>query len=757
MEISGQIADIIYQNEMNSYMIATFILEKEIAERVGEEETTVVGYLPFINSGDSLRLTGKFVEHKEYGRQFKIETFEKLMPQTVEALERYLANGTIKGIGPATARRIVETFGEETISIFKFEPYKLAQVKGISKERALEVAEEFNSKWNLWQIVSYLEKFGIGANHAKKIYDTLGIEAINEIENNPYILSDIVRGVDFRKIDKIATDLGFEYNSPKRIESGIKYSLNLASYNGNVCVIKENLMQYAQDLLKVTEDDIDTAMINLSAREEIVIEKRETIEEWVYLAEMYQAEHNIAHRIHLLEKAQNIKEIPHILVEIEKIEKDTRVKLSSKQKEAIKEVNNHNVCIITGGPGTGKTTIIKSIIEMYKKRGKKVVLCAPTGRAAKKMTETTGEEAKTLHRLLEIGKFEDDGLIQNDYEVSPIDADIVVVDEVSMVDVFLMNYLLSAIYQGTKLVLVGDVDQLPSVGPGSVLKDMIASETITTVSLNKIFRQAAKSKIIVNAHKVNKGQSFIHSVKEEIEDVDKEDEDIIETLDDFFYIREYDLNKILQETISLCQGRLQNYGDYDFFSNIQILTPTKKGILGTKELNKALQKALNPKTEEKKEKSYGGVIFREGDRVMQIKNNYDMFWEKKEPIYENGSGVFNGELGRIEKIDEEDKQIKVKYDDGKIAWYTFSELDQMEHSYAITIHKAQGSEFDVVILVVSPSSSMLLTRNLLYTALTRAKKLLVVLGSDRIIDFMVQNADLRKRNTGLEYKLRNIE
>lgn len=757
MEISGQIADIIYQNEMNSYMIATFILEKEIAERVGEEETTVVGYLPFINSGDSLRLTGKFVEHKEYGRQFKIETFEKLMPQTVEALERYLANGTIKGIGPATARRIVETFGEETISIFKFEPYKLAQVKGISKERALEVAEEFNSKWNLWQIVSYLEKFGIGANHAKKIYDTLGIEAINEIENNPYILSDIVRGVDFRKIDKIATDLGFEYNSPKRIESGIKYSLNLASYNGNVCVIKENLMQYAQDLLKVTEDDIDTAMINLSAREEIVIEKRETIEEWVYLAEMYQAEHNIAHRIHLLEKAQNIKEIPHILVEIEKIEKDTGVKLSSKQKEAIKEVNNHNVCIITGGPGTGKTTIIKSIIEMYKKRGKKVVLCAPTGRAAKKMTETTGEEAKTLHRLLEIGKFEDDGLIQNDYEVSPIDADIVVVDEVSMVDVFLMNYLLSAIYQGTKLVLVGDVDQLPSVGPGSVLKDMIASETITTVSLNKIFRQAAKSKIIVNAHKVNKGQSFIHSVKEEIEDVDKEDEDIIETLDDFFYIREYDLNKILQETISLCQGRLQNYGDYDFFSNIQILTPTKKGILGTKELNKALQKALNPKTEEKKEKSYGGVIFREGDRVMQIKNNYDMFWEKKEPIYENGSGVFNGELGRIEKIDEEDKQIKVKYDDGKIAWYTFSELDQMEHSYAITIHKAQGSEFDVVILVVSPSSSMLLTRNLLYTALTRAKKLLVVLGSDRIIDFMVQNADLRKRNTGLEYKLRNIE
>ncbi|MFR8103704.1 MAG: ATP-dependent RecD-like DNA helicase [Clostridia bacterium] len=757
MEISGQIADIIYQNEMNSYMIAIFILEEEIAERIGEEETTVVGYLPFINSGDSLRLTGKFVEHKEYGRQFKIETFEKLMPQTVEALERYLANGTIKGIGPATARRIVETFGEETISIFKFEPYKLAQVKGISKERALEVAEEFNSKWNLWQIVSYLEKFGIGANHAKKIYDTLGIEAINEIENNPYILSDIVRGVDFRKIDKIATDLGFEYNSPKRIESGIKYSLNLASYNGNVCVIKENLMQYAQDLLKVTEDDIDTAMINLSAREEIVIEKRETIEEWVYLAEMYQAEHNIAHRIHLLEKAQNIKEIPHILVEIEKIEKDTGVKLSSKQKEAIKEVNNHNVCIITGGPGTGKTTIIKSIIEMYKKRGKKVVLCAPTGRAAKKMTETTGEEAKTLHRLLEIGKFEDDGLIQNDYEVSPIDADIVVVDEVSMVDVFLMNYLLSAIYQGTKLVLVGDVDQLPSVGPGSVLKDMIASETITTVSLNKIFRQAAKSKIIVNAHKVNKGQSFIHSVKEEIEDVDKEDEDIIETLDDFFYIREYDLNKILQETISLCQGRLQNYGDYDFFSNIQILTPTKKGILGTKELNKALQKALNPKTEEKKEKSYGGVIFREGDRVMQIKNNYDMFWEKKEPIYENGSGVFNGELGRIEKIDEEDKQIKVKYDDGKIAWYTFSELDQMEHSYAITIHKAQGSEFDVVILVVSPSSSMLLTRNLLYTALTRAKKLLVVLGSDRIIDFMVQNADLRKRNTGLEYKLRNIE
>ena len=691
MELQGQVGDIIYQNEINSYTIATFLLEeKQVSmEAIEELEITIVGYLPFINSGDSLKINGKFVEHKEYGRQFKIDTFEKMMPQTLEALERYLANGTIKGIGPATARRIIETFGEETISVFKFEAERLAQIKGITKEKALEITEEFNSKWDLWQIVSYLEKFGIGANHAKRIYDTLGIEAINEIENNPYVLADIVRGVDFRKIDKIAIDLGFSYHAPKRIESGIKYSLNLAAYNGNTCVLKENLMKFTMELLHVTEDDIDTAIINLKMRGEIILEKRDEVQNWIYLKSFYQAELNIAERVILLQNAKNIKKVEHILVELEKFEKTSNMELSKKQKEAVKEVNNNNVCIITGGPGTGKTTIIKSIIEIYQSHGRKVVLCAPTGRAAKKMTETTGEEAKTLHRLLEIGKLEEDSYVQQDYEVAPIDADIIVVDEVSMVDVFLMNYLVKAIYQGTKLVLVGDVDQLPSVGQGSILKDLIASTKLKTVALNKIFRQAARSKIIVNAHKVNKGQNFLQQQDQLIEEELEESKIAVEALNDFFYIKQYDQQRILQEIISLCQGRLQNYGDYDFFSNIQVLTPTKKGILGTKELNRALQNALNPELEGKTEKAYGGVIYREGDRIMQIKNNYDLFWEKKDPVYENGSGVFNGELGRIEKIDEEAKQVKVKFDDNKVAWYAYSDLEQIEHSYSITIHKAQ--------------------------------------------------------------------
>lgn len=739
MEIEGEIKEIIYKNELNSYCIAIF-------ETIDGNEITVVGYLPFIYVGDTLKLSGKVVEHQEYGEQFKIDTFEKLMPQTLDALERYLANGSIKGVGPATAKKIIETFGEDTINILKLEPTKLAQIKGITRERAIEIADSFVENWEVWQIVGFLDKFGIGPQSAESIYKKLGPNSIEEIQANPYILVDLVNKVNFNQIDKMALDIGMEYNNEKRIRSGIKHALTLASNNGHCTVLYENLLKFTNELLGVKSEEIEDVLINMKAKKDIVIEDREN-EEWVYLMPYYQAEKNIVEKLIALDSFKNVKKIERFDKELELFEKKSNIELSEKQIEAIKAINDHNVCVITGGPGTGKTTIIRTIIELYKHNEMKPVLCAPTGRAAKRMTETTGEEAKTLHRLLEIGSIVSDDTqnVNTSFQVAPIDADIIIVDEMSMVDVFLMNYLCKAIYNGTKLVLVGDTDQLPSVGPGNVLKDIIESGTITTITLNKIFRQAAQSKIIMNSHRVNEGESFI--TKEEIEETKDK------YLEDFFYIDETSKSKILYQVVSLSGERLKNYGDYDFLKNIQVITPTKKGELGTKELNQLLQATVNPASEEKKEKKFGDSIFREGDRVMQIKNNYEMYWERHNPIFETGSGIFNGEFGTIQQINEHEKQIKIQFDDDKIVWYQFNELEQIEHAYAITVHKAQGSEFDVVIMVVGPSAPMLLTRNLLYTGMTRAKKLLIMIGNKNIIDFMIKNADNKKRNTGLTFKL----
>ncbi len=743
MEITGEITAVIYKNEVNSYTIAEF--------ETDEEMTTIVGYLPFINVGDSLKLEGKFVEHKDYGRQFKVDTFEKIMPQTTEALKRYLANGNIKGIGEAIAKRIIDKFGEETIHVFRYEPLRLAEIRGISKEGAKEMSASFIENWEVWQIVGFLERFGIGAEYAKKVYDLLGVNAIEQIESNPYILIDLAKGVDFKQIDKMALDLGVSYDNEKRVTSGIKYGLIRSTYNGNTCVVKENLIEFVINLLDVSTDNIENALIQLNNNKEIVIEKRENIE-YIYLFNFYNTEEQIALRIKKLQNARNVKKISNIEEFLEKIEKNSSIELSDKQKNALKMVNDNNVTIITGGPGTGKTTIIKNVIDIYEEKGKKVILAAPTGRAAKRMTETTGKEASTLHRLLEIGKIDDDNLFKNNdnYQGAPIDADIVIIDEVSMMDMFIMNYLLKCIYQGTKLVLVGDVDQLASVGPGSVLKDLIASNQVATVSLDKIFRQAAKSKIILNAHKVNNGEMFLS--KEELEE---------DTKEDFFFIKENSQERMLAQVVSLCTGRLEKYGNYDFFQNIQVLSPTKKGLLGTKELNKILQEQLNPNIMNLPEKASMGAIFRKGDRVMQIKNNYDIYWEKEGigsgiSNKEMGNGVFNGEIGTIIQIDEKEKQVEIQFDDNKIARYEFTELDQIEHSYAITIHKAQGSEFDVVIMAIPQTAPMLLTRNLLYTGITRAKKLLVVIGSEKTLDFMIQNVDSRKRNTGLEFKMEQL-
>ena len=734
MEVKGQITDIIYENEINGYMVAEF--------KTQEEDIVITGYLPFINNGDTLKLAGKFVTHPEYGRQFKIETFEKIMPETLDALERYLAGGIITGVGPATAKKIIKEFGDETLHVLRFEPDKLSNIKGINLEKAIRISEEFTEKWSLWEIVGFLEKFGISAQNSKKVYEAFGKDAISEIEANPYMLLDITYGVDFKKIDKMALDLGLANNDEKRIESAIKYSLALASNNGNTCVEKQNLITFVQNLLNVEPKDIENSLINLKARAKIEIENLEGIE-WVYLNTFYICEKNIAEKLLILKQAKNIKKIKDFEKKFKQKEENINIVLSEKQKEAIKAVNDNNVCIITGGPGTGKTTIIKFIIELYKNEGKKVVLCAPTGRAAKRMSEATGEEATTIHRLLALGKMEETlGMERVDYQISPIDSDIIIIDEMSMVDVFLMNYILKGLYIGTKLVLVGDINQLPSVGPGNVLKDIINSETIEVIELNEIFRQAAQSQIIINAHKVNNGENFLETPKEEIKD----------KLQDFFFINEPSMAKMLEDVVSLCSGRLKKYGNYDFFKDIQVLTPTKRGKLGTKELNIELQKVLNQN--KKTEKKHGERTFLIGDRVMQIKNNYDIYWERKNK--ENGTGIFNGELGTISKIDDITKQIEIKFDDEKTAWYEYNELEQLEHSYSITIHKSQGSEFDVVIMCLPQAAPMLLTRNLLYTGITRARKLLIVLGTKKTVEYMIQNTETKKRNTGLEYKIKKL-
>ena len=591
-ELIGEVQDIIYQNETNGYTIAVLETDKE--------EITIVGYLPFVTNGDTLKVRGNYVEHKDYGTQFKIITFEKTMPKDEVSIRKYLASGKIKGVGEVTAKNIVKKFGENTINIIKYDPIKLTEIRGISEEKAQIISEAFIENQEMWKIVSFLERFNIGAEHAKKVYEMLGIDSVRKIEENPYILIEITRGVDFKQIDQMAIKMGIELENKKRVQSGIKYGLIKATYNGHSCILQTNLIEYVRTLLSINTEVIEDNIINLKAKEEIKVVKRNG-EKWVYLINFYNTEQEIAFRIKELQKSKNTKEIKNIESELKKLQNNSQIELSEKQKEAIKEINKNNILIITGGPGTGKTTIIKTIIDIYEKRGKKVVLSAPTGRAAKKMTEATGKEASTLHRLLGIGKLDDEGIFnkKSTYQGEPIDADIIVIDELSMVDMFLMNYVLSCIYKGTKLILVGDANQLPSVGPGNILKDFIESGTIKTVQLDKIFRQAAKSKIILNAHKVNNGEPFL-----------SKDDILNETNQDFFYIKHKTQEEIVQELISLCTGRLKKYGDYDFFKNIQVLTPTKKGMLGTKELNKELQQYLNPNIENSPEKSNSGATYR---------------------------------------------------------------------------------------------------------------------------------------------------
>lgn len=716
MEIKGQVEDIVFSNETNGYTVCNLAVEEQLV--------TAVGYLPFVSVGDIIVATGSFVNHAVYGEQFKINTFEKVMPSSLAEVEKYLGSGIIKGVGPVTSKKIINKFGEDTIYVLRFEPYKLAEISGISNDKANQISQEFNNEWELWQIVIFLQKYGIGATNANRVYKELGITAIDKIKENPYVLLGILYGVEFSVVDKMAISLGTDFDSNFRISSGIKYALNLTTKNGHTCTQKDELIRFVSNLLGVQLELVSNELTALTYSKEIYIEN-----EYVFLRSYFEAEDTIARRIMMMCN-DRVKSCKNLDVKIENVERLLRIDLSDEQKKAIKMAFENKITIVTGGPGTGKTTIIKTIIKLMQDEGMDIALCAPTGRAAKRITETTGEEAKTLHRLLALGKTEEDGITIN-YEVPKIDKEVVIVDEVSMVDTVLLHFLMKALLDKTRLILIGDSDQLPSVGPGNVLKDLIESDIVPTARLTEIYRQARESQIVVNAHQINQGEQIDLSSRD----------------GDFFFMKS---NNIVQQICDLTSQRLLKYGNYDPIQDIQVLTPTKKGDSGTRNLNKALQNVLNPKSQFKNEKEFGNVIFREGDKVMQTKNNYDIYWESKDgKAY--GSGIYNGDMGIINKI--ADEGIEIIFDDDKVVEYDATNIEELEHAYAITIHKSQGSEFPVVVMPILNGPPMLYTRNLLYTGVTRSKQLLVIVGEEYIIKQMIENNNTKRRNTGLKYKL----
>lgn len=788
--LEGIVEDIIFSNEANGYTVC------EIAN--GKDNVTLVGYMPFINEGETLKVTGSWVTHPDYGHQLKVESFEKIMPNTVEAIEKYLGTGVIKGVGKATARKIVKKFGVESLNIMIENPERLSEIKGLSYTRALEIGQAMAKQKNFAEIVSFLQKYNISPVYAAKIYKAFGENTLEAIRNNPYKLTDEIPMINFKTVDGIAKSLGVEPESKLRICSGLKYTLLKASTNGHVYLPYSELIKYGASLLGVDDQHIKSALISMEfegiiriERENLAaddaIEDNSTIKDFshrVYLKELYDAEISVTRRLVALAnsvilsnvRGKKSKTIKNFLDEtLIALQEEQNIILAETQKTAIKEALDNGVLVITGGPGTGKTTIIKCIIKLFEKNYYKVALAAPTGRAAKRMTEATGYEAKTIHRLLEIG-FTDDELEMSFMrtEVNPIDADIVIIDEMSMVDIFLMDSLLKAIKPGARLILVGDVDQLPSVGPGNVLKDIIASNTVKTVRLTEVFRQAEKSLIVVNAHRINRGEKPVLNEKKK----------------DFFFIERNNPEDIINLIIDLCSRRIPAQYGYDPFKDIQVLTPTRKGIVGVGNLNVELQKKLNPKSKMKKEKAFLNYTYREGDKVMQIKNNYNIRWKKVSPDenekdgqidnnldadgsnssninifdiidsheYEQedpdeGEGIFNGDTGVIHKIDYDAEKIRVLFDDNRIVDYSFDSFDEIDPAYAITIHKSQGSEFPVVIMPIYPGPPVLMTRNLLYTAITRARDLVIVVGMESTLYKMVDNARETLRYSGLADKL----
>lgn len=732
--IKGYVEHIVYRNEDNGYTV--FNLNND------DGELTCVGKFHFIEEGELLELTGEYTMHKLYGTQLQVESSKVCAPEDLVSIERYLGSGAIKGIGTALAGRIVKKFKEDTFRIIEEEPERLAEIKGISERKAREIALQVEEKKEMREAMIYLQKYGISIALAAKIYQHYGQNVYRVIEENPYQIADHVAGVGFKTADEIAQKVGIHTDSDFRIRSGIFYTLLQSVGEGHIYLKQETLLYRAGGLLGVQIEHVEKYLMDLAMEKKIVL-KNEADGVRVYASHYYYMELNTARMLHDLNVREEIADVV-LLHRLHEIEQNTGMVLDEMQKKAVMEAARHGIMVLTGGPGTGKTTTINAMIHFFENEGMDIFLAAPTGRAAKRMTETTGCEAQTIHRLLEVnGNPEEEGpsgFTRN--EENPLEADVIIIDEMSMVDLPLMYALLGAIVPGTRLVLVGDRNQLPSVGPGSVLKDIIDSDCFPVVMLSKIFRQAEESDIVVNAHKINRGEAVVLDNKSR----------------DFFFLKRQDPNMIISNVITLVQQKMPKYVNarpYD----IQVLTPMRKGLLGVERLNRILQEYLNPQAKDKKEKEYGERLFREGDKVMQIKNNYQLEWEvttRYGMTVDKGLGIFNGDMGIIGEINTYEETVTVEFDEKRKVKYPFTLLDELELAYAITIHKAQGSEYPAVVIPLLQGPRQLYNRNLLYTAVTRAKKCVTLVGSDTVFQEMIRNTQEQDRNTSLAERIREL-
>ena len=733
--IIGFVEAIVFRSDDTGYTVSKINFNKETI--------TAVGTVPFIKEGQNVKLKGEWIVHKQFGKQFKIEEFEEILPTSVEAIEKYLSAGVIYGIGPVTAKKIVNHFGEDTFNIMENNIERLMEVDGIGKKKFGIIYESYIEQKDLKDIIMFFQSHGVSNNQCLKIYKKFGSEAKNIVSENPYILCKEISGIGFKTADKIAMSLGVEAVSPFRVKSGIEYVINRFCAAGNTYMPKEKLIAEACDTLVVDKKIIEENIYNAILEGRIIGEKVQD-EDGIFTLPYYYCELGITNKIITL-GIENFRTInTDVENEIELFEKKYNIQLAKSQKEAILAAFSEGIEIITGGPGTGKTTIIKCIIDIYEKNGMKVLLGAPTGRAAKRMTESTGREAKTIHRLLDMGvsSDEEEKSIFGKGDKDPLEADVVIIDEASMIDIILMHNLLKAIKLGTRLIIVGDVDQLPSVGPGNVLRDLINSNLIKVVRLKEIFRQVSESLITVNAHRINNGEMPYLNKKG----------------NDFYFIKEDSQDEILTTIIDLINRRLPTFNkDWDKLRDIQLLTPMRKGTLGVLNMNESIQNVLNPPANYKKEKKVKEMIFREGDKVMQTKNNYSLKWTRISGEGEpEGVGVFNGDMGFIESIDEEEKIVTVIFDDERRVKYDYIYLDELELAYAITIHKSQGSEFKVIIIPAFMGSPFLMNRNLLYTGITRAKSLVVVVGMPKALKYMVSNTRSMERYSALQYRIKDI-
>lgn len=735
--VTGYIDHIIFRNEDNGY---TVFVMKGVK---GEEELTCVGNFPVISQGATIEASGSYINHHVYGKQFRITSFAEKMPEDALAMERYLGSGAIKGIGAALAARIVRHFGEDTLRVVEEEPERLAEVKGISEKKAREIAAQTAEKADMRKAMMFLQKYGISLNLGAKIYQKYGDSVYSVLQENPYRLADDISGVGFKIADEIAGRIGIHTDSDYRIRSGMMYTLLQASGEGHVYLPQEELFGRASVLLGVDPSYMEKHLMDLAMERKVVL-KEDGESVLVYLSRFYYLELNTARML----KELNIlcpEDEGFVQRRISQIEKETGTILDEMQKKAVTEAASHGLFILTGGPGTGKTTTINAIIRFFEGEGVELRLAAPTGRAAKRMTETTGYEAQTIHRLLELN-----GLPEEEREgqavhfernaENPLDADVIIIDEMSMVDIHLMHSLLLAVTAGTRLILVGDENQLPSVGPGNVLRDIIRSGEYSVVELKKIFRQASESDIVVNAHKINRGEQVTLSNKSR----------------DFFFLKRQDADIIIRVVIALIQEKLPRYVEAKPF-DIQVLTPMRKGLLGVERLNQILQRYLNPPDPSKKEKELGQGLFREGDKVMQIRNNYQLEWEIRGrygiPV-DKGVGVFNGDTGILKSINDFSETAEVEFEDGRCAEYSFKQLEELELAYAVTIHKSQGSEYPAVVIPLLSGPRMLLNRNLLYTAVTRARKCVTLVGSEETFREMINNEKQQRRYSSLDVRLK---